>query len=72
VSEARLPANERTLERERKVVAVGASREGTGLFDELDEELLANILARLPTLERVRAVSAVCKAWRQLKPCEEL
>jgi len=70
--EAMLPAHERTLERARKVVAVGGSRKGTGLFDDLDDELVCNFLARLPLLERVRAVSAVCRSWRLLKTSAEL
>mmetsp|Transcript_23590 Transcript_23590/g.58886 ORF Transcript_23590/g.58886 Transcript_23590/m.58886 type:complete len:281 (-) Transcript_23590:105-947(-) len=70
--EAMLPAHERTLERARKAVAVGGSREGTGLFDDLDDELVCNMLARLPLLERVRAVSAVCRSWRWLKTSAEL
>lgn len=70
--EARLPERLQARDIQRVEVRAGASREGTGHFDELDEELLVKVFAFIPPRSRVRAASGVCKAWRALRKCAEL
>ena len=63
--EPRLPEPLQPRDVQRLEVRAGASREGTGLFDALDDVLLARgIVSHLKPLARVLAVSCVCKAWR--------
>ena len=50
-----------------KAITLGATRTGTGYFDDLDDELLTMILNHLPTQTRLTCAMAVCKAWRTLK-----
>ena len=50
----------------------GEARTGTGYFDDLDDEILADILGRLATEQRFACVMTVCKAWRRLGGLKEL
>jgi len=47
-------------------VTGGSSRTGTGVFDDVDDDLLSAILARLPARDRFTCAISVCKAWRGL------
>ena len=44
-----------------KPVSRGAQRVGTGRFDALDDELLKNIMKKLPFVPRLACANAVCK-----------
>eukprot|EP00802_Teleaulax_amphioxeia_P024592 Tamp_25309.p2 GENE.Tamp_25309~~Tamp_25309.p2 ORF type:complete len:245 (-),score=43.50 Tamp_25309:4-738(-) len=55
-----------------KPVSRGAQRVGTGRFDALDDELLKNIMKKLPFVPRLACANAVCKAWRQLRAHDSL
>ena len=57
----------------RPQVAVGQTRENTGWFDTLDDELLIAIFLHVhSTATRVGSAIAVCKAWRGVLKCAEL
>jgi hypothetical protein len=70
--EGRLPPGQRALKRVPVRVGSGASRSGTGLFDEVDDELLLNIFQPLDVLSRHRCVTSVCKSWRSLARADGL
>ncbi|KAJ1628186.1 hypothetical protein T492DRAFT_161058 [Pavlovales sp. CCMP2436] len=59
-----LPERRRGMIQVAVAVHPGASREGTGIFDKLDDKLLLNILGRLEPLQRYQVVTGVCKPWR--------
>eukprot|EP00320_Phaeocystis_rex_P000387 CAMPEP_0119065704 /NCGR_PEP_ID=MMETSP1178-20130426/8452_1 /TAXON_ID=33656 /ORGANISM="unid sp, Strain CCMP2000" /LENGTH=521 /DNA_ID=CAMNT_0007047239 /DNA_START=70 /DNA_END=1635 /DNA_ORIENTATION=+ len=67
-----LPLNLQTQEVKKVSVAGGNERQGTGLFDGLDIELLLEILRHAGLKQRVHSAMAVCKAWRQLTSHQEL
>jgi hypothetical protein len=55
------------------IVSGGTSRAGTGLFDEIDDDILVPmIFMRLPSSDRFKCVISVCKAWHQLRERTEL
>lgn len=53
-------------------ISKGVMREGTGLFDLLDEELLLQILSYVDcTKTRLACIVATCTAWRELVDVEK-
>ncbi len=60
-----LPEKKQALTIQRTVLGDGPAREGTGLFDQLDDGLLIGIISLVScTQTRVSCAIAVCKAWR--------
>ena len=63
--QAALPENKQTAIIQRPRICQGRVREGTGYFDELDDELLHKILSNVTsTATLLNCALAVCKAWR--------
>lgn len=63
--QAALPENKQTAIIQRPQICQGRVREGTGYFDELDDELLHKILSNVKsTATMLTCALAVCKAWR--------
>jgi len=56
------------------VTVTGSSfRTGTGLFDQIEDEILVpRILARLPSKDRFACAISVCRAWRSLRDAPAL
>ena len=69
-----LPEAKHTLVIAKPKVSGGPTREGTGLFDALDDDLLVTILSKLApsTGSVLTCCIAVCKAWVHLRACTAL
>ena len=71
---ALLPEAKQQLELPKPAaVGSGEARTGTGLFDDIDDEILVPcILARLDTKTRFVCAQTVCKSWRNLRDAADL
>jgi len=70
---ASLPESKRMTTVAKTTIAIGQSREGTGLFDLLGDEILLAIVSQVHSTEtRLHCAIAVCKAWRTVLKCPEM
>ena len=71
--QAALPEAKQAVVIARPKVASGQTRDGTGYFDALDDELLIDIFSQVAsTATRLSSAIAVCKAWRSALARAEL